>query len=62
MLGNKVLRYQWRGRKTEQPHREGGQGSKRSAKSEAEEESDDRTRVRIFRPSQKRARNLIAGH
>ena len=38
------------------------QGSKTSAKSEAEEEGSDRTRVRIFQPPKKRARNLIAGH
>ena len=44
------------------PARKKEQGSKRSAKSEAEEEGSDRTRVRIFQPPRKRARNLIAGH
>ena len=61
-LGSKAPRRRWWGRRKEQPHREEGGGSKRSAKSEVEEEGDDRTRVRIFQPPQKRARNLIAGH
>ena len=60
-LGNKALRRRWRGRGTDKPHKEEGRGSKRSAKSEAEEEGDDRTRMRLFQPPPKRSRNLIAG-
>ena len=61
-LGNKALRRRWWGRGTDKSHREEGRGSKRSAKSEAEEEGDNITRVRLFQPPSKRARNLIAGH
>ena len=61
-LGNKALRIRWWGRGTDKPQREEGRGSKRSAKSEAEEEGGDRTRGRLFKPPPKRARDLVAGH
>ena len=52
-LGDKAPRSRWWGRGTDKPQREEGQGSKRSAKSEAEDESGDRMRVRLFQPPPK---------
>ena len=60
--GGSNVRCRWRGGETSPAYKKVGRGSKRSAKSEAEEEGSDRTRVRIFQPPRKRARNLIAGH
>ena len=61
-LGNTALRQRWWGSETGQSSRREERCSKRSAKTEAEEEGSDRKRVRIFQPPMKRARNLIAGH
>lgn len=61
-LGSFKLRRRWWGSRTGQPCRKEGRGSKRSAKSDTEEEGSDRTRVRVFQSPEKKARNLIAGH
>ena len=60
--GGSNVRCRWRGGETSPARKKEGSGSKRSTKSEAGEEGSDRTRVRIFQPPKKRARNLIAVH
>ena len=62
VLGSSKLRRKWWGGGSGQPCEKEGRSSKRSAKSEADEEGSDKTRVRIFQPPKKRARNFIAGH
>ena len=62
VLGGSNIRQRWRGSGTDRLSKKEGQGSKRSTKSEVEEEGSDRTRVRIFQPPKRRARKLIAGH
>ena len=58
--GSNVRCRRWGG-KISPARKKEGSGSKRSTKSEAEEEGSDRTRVRIFQLPKKRTRNLIAG-
>ena len=62
VLGGSNIRQKWRGSGTDLRGKKEGQGSKRSAKSEAEEEGSNRRRVKIFQSPKKKARNLIAGH
>ena len=62
VMGGPKVRRRWWGGEISPARKRVVSGSKRSAKSKAEEEGSDRTRVRIFQPPKKRARNLIAGH
>ena len=62
VLGSKKLKRWWRCCEDEHHGKGESQGSKKSFKSETEEDGSNKTRVRIFQPPEKRARSIAAGH
>jgi hypothetical protein len=62
ILGSKRMRTAYRGHVDDHRCKEAGRGSKRSTRSEAEEEGSDKAEVRLVQPPEKRAKKATEGH